>query len=217
MPTRVVLVDERLVVREGLKALLSAARELVPVADAAGAPEVYAIDEEHHPDVLVLAQDVRGVGPAAIARELLRRRAAARVLMLARRSDAAAVREALAAGARGYALESQPVSEVLDAVHAVASGQAYLAPAVAHLVIDEQLRARRGEAHASDPLRPLSPREREVFDLLLRDHTNEQIARLLCISVKTVETHRNHILRKLDVHSIAQLIRFAARNQLLAG
>jgi two-component system response regulator NreC len=127
------------------------------------------------------------------------------------------VAQALVAGASGYALKHQPPREVLDAIREVAGGKIYLSPRVSRIVVDDYLRMQRGERTHSGPLALLSPREREVFDMLVRGYGNEGVGRHLSISVKTVETHRAHILKKLRLHSIAELIRFAARHNLVSN
>jgi two-component system response regulator NreC len=120
------------------------------------------------------------------------------------------VAEAIAEGANGFAIKSQPTQEIVEAFQRVASGEAYLAPSVAARGVPD------GEARpGASPVEMLSPREREVFDLLVRGHTNRSIARELFVSVKTVETHRSHIFRKLQVHSICELVRLAARRRLI--
>jgi DNA-binding NarL/FixJ family response regulator len=134
--------------------------------------------------------------------------------MLAARREDDTVRQALTAGARGFALQQQPSGEIFEAIHAVARGQSYLAPGIAQVVLDDALRLRRGQSATPGPCDALSAREREVFDLLIRGNSTQQIARLLCISAKTVETHRARVFQKIGVHSLVDLVRFAARNQL---
>ncbi len=123
------------------------------------------------------------------------------------------VMEALAAGALGYALKDQLAEEIVTAIRVVASGEHYLAPKIPKAVLE---RHRRGEDARASPLKELSAREREVFDLVVRGFTNESAARELTISVKTVETHRARINRKLGVHSTEALVRFAAMRGLLS-
>ncbi len=142
--------------------------------------------------------------------------------MLSMHSDEAHVAHALAAGAAGYALKDQSADAVIEAIRTVARGQKYLSPRISRFGLDDELHQRgngsengNGKVGAGGPVDALSPREREVFDLLVRGLSNDAVATRLCISVKTVETHRAHILKKLTLHSIADLVRFAARNGLL--
>jgi DNA-binding NarL/FixJ family response regulator len=172
------------------------------------------LTESTQPDVVLMAHDLPGVSAVTATRELVRRDKRTRVLLLSSRSDDELVHQALAAGARGFALLQQPADEIFGAIRSVAQGHLYLAPKLQHVVVQDHLRLRRGEQGSPGPCDGLSQREREVFELLVRGHSNQKISRLLCISPKTVETHRAHVLRKLGVHSIVDLVRFAARHQL---
>ena len=214
MVTKILLVEDHEAVREGITLLLQSQPDFQIVGDVATPPHAYELADRVQPDVAVVSQDLSGVNGAAIARELVRRRPRLRAVMFATRTDEDAVREALAAGASGYVLRRQPSAQLFDAIREVTQGHTYLAPRVAHLVVHDHLRLHRGEPPEAGPCDKLSRRERDVFDLLVRGHTNQKISRLLGISVKTVETHRTHVLKKLDVHSIVDLIRFAARHQL---
>ncbi|MGZ3440051.1 MAG: LuxR C-terminal-related transcriptional regulator [Polyangia bacterium] len=208
------LVDDRELFREGFRLLLSSQADFDIVGEANAVPQAYDAVAARAPDVTILSSDVGGVGATTVAREIVRRRADARVLMLSSRRDDDGVHQALAAGARGFALKQQPSLQVFEAIRAVARGHVYLAPAISHLVLQDHLRLRRGEPTQAGPCDSLSRRERDVFELLVRGNNNRGIARMLGISPKTVETHRAHVLRKLGVHSIVDLVRFAARHQL---
>jgi two-component system response regulator NreC len=208
------LVDDGELFREGLRLLLQSQPDFQILAEAAKAEEALQRLDTLAPDVVIVAGELDGVGGAALTRELVRRAPRLRVLILSTRHDDEGVHQALAAGARGIALKTQPSSQVFAAVRAVAAGHAYLAPPISQVVLQDHLRLRRGEPAPAGPCEALSRRERDVFELLVRGHSNRHIARFLGISPKTVETHRAHVLRKLGVHSIVDLIRFAARHQL---
>jgi two-component system, NarL family, response regulator NreC len=212
--TTLFLVDDRELFREGFRLLLVSQADFDIVGEANAVPEAYEAIETHRPDVTIVSSDLGGLGGTAITREVVRRWPDGKVLMLSSRRDDDGVHQALAAGARGFALKQQPSLQVFEAVRAVALGHVYLAPAISHLVLQDHLRLRRGETTHAGPCDALSRRERDVFELLVRGNSNRRIARLLGISPKTVETHRAHVLRKLGVHSIVDLIRFAARHQL---
>lgn len=212
--TTLLLVDDRELFREGFRLLLGTQPDFEIIGEASAAPQAYALLETRPADVVVISNDLNGLGGTAVTREILRRQPKSKVLILSSRSDDDGVHQALAAGARGFALKQQPSSQVFEAVRAVAAGHVYLAPPISHLVLNDHLRLRRGETTQAGPCDILSRRERDVFELLVRGHSNRRIARLLGISPKTVETHRAHVLRKLGVHSIVDLIRFAARHQL---
>lgn len=208
------LVDDHETIREAVKLLLAAQDDFSVVADAATPPHAYELAERAPVDVAIVSQDLSGVSGSAITRELLPRQSRLKVMMFASRADEDAVREALAAGARGYVLRRQPPSQLFDAIREVAQGHVYLAPRISHLLLQDHLRLHRGETAPAGPCDKLSRRERDVFDLLVRGLSNQKISRVLGISTKTVETHRAHVLRKLEVHSIVDLIRYAARHQL---
>jgi len=212
--TTLFLVDDRELFREGFRLLLTTQADFEISGEADRVPQAYDSILQRRPDVVVISSDLDGVGGTTVTRELVRRWPDGKVLMLSSRRDDDGVHQALAAGARGFALKQQPSAQVFEAVRAVALGHVYLAPAISHLVLQDHLRLRRGETTQAGPCDALSRRERDVFELLVRGHTNRRIARMLGISPKTVETHRAHVLRKLGVHSIVDLIRFAARHQL---
>ena len=214
MPTRLMLIDDHETIREGVKLLLQSQPDLEVVADVGTPPHAYELLDSALPELALVAQDLSGLSGATITRELVRRQPRLRVIMFAARADEDAVHEALGAGARGYVLRRQPSAQLFDAIREVAQGHVYLAPRISHLVVQDHLRLHRGETAAAGPCDRLSRRERDVFDLLIRGNSNLRISRLLGISTKTVETHRAHVLRKLEVHSIVDLIRFAARHQL---
>jgi two-component system response regulator NreC len=212
--TTLVLVDDREIFREGFRMLLESQHDFEIVGEAAQVPQAYDAIDMRRPDVVIVSSELDGLGGTAVTREIVRRQPESRVLMLSSRSDDDGVHQALAAGARGFALKQQPSLQVFEAVRAVAAGHVYLAPPISQVVLQDHLRLRRGETTQAGPCDALSRRERDVFELLVRGNSNRRIARMLGISPKTVETHRAHVLRKLNVHSIVDLIRFAARHQL---
>jgi two-component system nitrate/nitrite response regulator NarL len=214
MVTRLVLVDDDEMIRDGMKALLESQPDFFVLGHVSSSPPAFELLDQHCPDLALVAQSLDGMEGPAVVRELLRRQPALRVLLFGSRGDADAVRAALSAGVRGYVLRRQPAAQLFEAIRAVAHGDTYLAPGVAHLVVADHLRLHRGEPARSGPCDHLSRRERDVFNLLVRGHNNQHISRLLGISVKTVETHRTHVLRKTEVHSVVDLVRYAARHQL---
>jgi DNA-binding NarL/FixJ family response regulator len=213
---RLALVDDHRLFRAALREILSKEPGLEIAGEAADAREAYQVVEDVKPDVAVVDISLRGVNGITVTRELVRREARCKVLILSMHSGEDFVAQALAAGASGYALKDQAPSELVEAIHAVASGRSYLCSMISKFVVDDFLRLRRGQGMPGGPTDVLSIREREVFGLLVRGYSNEKIAGELCISVKTVETHRAHILKKLNVHSMVELLRFAARHDLIS-
>jgi DNA-binding NarL/FixJ family response regulator len=212
MKLKVAVVGEQPIFCEGIRSLLSRQDDLMVVAEARDAREGYALIEEHQPDlVLLYAQLAPGDGLVA-AREILRRNPARPLLMWSCEVEEHRVADALDAGAKGYVGMAQPLDQILDAMRTVAQGKQYVPPSVSAAGLES--RRRRGR---EGPIGILSAREREVFDLLVRAMTNEAIAEQLGISRRTVETHRSRILKKLRVHSAVELIRLAARYDLLGS
>jgi DNA-binding NarL/FixJ family response regulator len=210
---RLVLVDDHCLFREGLCAVLSMQKDIKIVAEASDAKEALVAVATHRPDLVLLDVTLPGLDGIAVARELNKRDPRVKMLFLSMHAAAAYVSEALAAGARGYALKDQPAADVVEAIRAVGRGETYLSPKIPRRLVERPSDAMR--AHDAGPLDLLTPRERDVFNLVVNGFSNEGIAGELSISVKTVETHRAHINRKLAVHSTGELIRFAAVRGLL--
>jgi len=204
---RLMLVEDHAVFRSALRELF-ATREpsFEMVAEAATAQDAWRLADQHHPDLTIMDLFLRGESGISATRELCRRHRGARVLILTAVDNPCFVREAFAAGARGYALKEQTAEEIFGAVRVVAGGARYLPPRFdPELMVDG-----RANGQPDGLFGQLSAREREIFDLVVAGHGNQRIAAELFISVKTVETHRARINRKLGVHSGVELVRFAA-------
>lgn len=201
---RVLIVDDHAVVRSGLRLLLEAEQDLEVVGEAGSAREAVLEARSCGPDVVLLDVVMPGESGIEAAPRLLHEAPAARLLVLSMQDDPSYVREAFAAGASGYVLKEAADSELVEAVRQVAAGGRYVHPALgARLAAAELEQARRAEAD------PLSEREREVLRLLALGHTNQEIAKMLYISVRTAETHRAHIMQKLRLGTRAELVRYA--------
>jgi DNA-binding NarL/FixJ family response regulator len=160
----------------------------------------------------LMLKDTDGV---SVARELTRRGVAARIMILTMHTNALFVRDAFDAGVQGYALKEQPLTEIVEAMRLSAGGERYLSPRLGPPPIPRARGTINERAQAG--IDQLSRREREIFGRIIQGLSSRDIAQSLCISLKTVETHRSHINRKLGVHSPAELIRLAALKGLLAG
>ncbi len=210
MTIRVLIVDDHAVVRSGLKRVLDAEPDIETVAEAADADRAVFEAIEHKPDVVLLDVTMPGKSGIEGIPALLQAASEVKVLMLSMQDDPHYVREAFEAGASGYVLKEAADTEVVDAVRAVAAGERYVHPTLgARLVQAESEERRRAEED------PLSDREREVLRLLALGHTNQEIAKMLYISVRTAETHRAHIMQKLGLTSRAQLVSYALGEGLL--
>ena len=210
MSIRVLIVDDHAVVRTGLRRVLDAEDDIETVGEAADAERAVFEAIESRPDVVLL--DVMMPGKSGIEGlpTLLQAAPNARVLILSMQDDPRYVREAFDAGASGYVLKEAADTEVVGAVRAVAAGEQYVHPSLGARLVAADAEERR---RAADD--PLSDREREVLRLLALGHTNQEIASMLYISVRTAETHRAHIMRKLGLDSRAELVRYALAAGLL--
>lgn len=213
--TSVALVDDHVLFRQGLRAILSSQSDVQVVGEASTALEAQEVVERTDPDVVVLDLELKGANGATLARELLRRKPDRKLLVVSMHTTEAMVAESFAAGVLGYAIKDQPADEIVNALRAVAQNQAYLSPHVSRFLVSDYLRLKRGGAVETGPLELLSRRERDVLGLLLRGYANGTIAQELCISKRTVETHRSRVLQKLNVHSLVDLFRLAVRHNLV--
>jgi two-component system response regulator NreC len=206
----VLIVDDHAVVRTGLRRVLDTQNDVECVGEAANADEAIREARRERPDVIVLDVVMPGKSGIEATPSILEAAPEARVLVLSMQDDPSYVREAFAAGAMGYVLKEAAESEVVQAVREVAGGGRYVHPSLgARLAVSE------AEARARAEADPLSDREREVLRLLALGHTNQEIAKLLYISVRTAETHRAHIMQKLRLSTRAELVRYAIANALL--
>jgi DNA-binding NarL/FixJ family response regulator len=212
---KLVLIDDHRLFRDGLRAVLSAHDDMQVVGEASSAREGYAVVDAAGPDVILVDIALPGVDGLTATREILRRHPRGKVLVLSMYAADDYAAQALAYGATGYALKDQPAEQVIEAIRSVAQGIVYLAPRLSRPTVEELAGARTREG-ADGPLAELSTRERQIFDLVVRGFSNEGIAGELCISVKTVETHRSRINKKLNVHSSADLVRYAVRHGLIS-
>jgi two-component system, NarL family, response regulator NreC len=204
MTIRVLVVDDHAVVRAGLRRVLDAEADIETVGEAPSAERAVFEALEAHPDVVLMDVVMPGKTGIEGMPALLQAVPDVKVLMLSMQDDLQYVREAFEAGASGYVLKEAADTDVVDAVRAVAAGERYVHPALgARLIAAESEERKRAESD------PLSEREREVLRLLALGHTNQEIAALLYISVRTAETHRAHVMQKLGLSRRAELVRYA--------
>ncbi len=210
MSIRVLVVDDHAVVRSGLRLLLDAEEDIETVGEAGDMRTAVFETRSLKPDVILMDMVMPGGSGIEATRAVLEEHGDAKVLVLSMQDDPSYVREAFAAGALGYVLKEAADSEVVAAVRDVAGGGRYVHPALgARLIQADAEDRRRAEAD------PLSDREREVLRLLALGHTNQEIAKMLYISVRTAETHRAHIMQKLGLQTRAELVRHALQQGLL--
>jgi DNA-binding NarL/FixJ family response regulator len=209
---RLLLVDEQRLFREGLSALLRAARNVEVVGHAASAREAYALVNRVHPDVVVMELALPGVDGVTAAREIRRLRPQCKLMVLTGCKDRRLLQAAWLSGIDACMTKDESVETLLNAMARVAAGHRFIGPSMRKT--DSHLRIADAEPlYSGDPLARLSLRERVVFDLVVRGFTTKAVARELCISTKTVETHRAHINQKLAAHCTADLVRYAFRDR----
>ena len=210
MSIRVVLVDDHAILRSGLRKVLDAEADIEVVGEAESAERAVFEALSTKPDVVVMDVVMPGMSGIDGTPAVLQAAPGSKVLVLSMQDDPRYVREAFAVGAAGYVLKEAADTEVVGAIRAVAAGEQYVHPTLgARIVAAEAEERRRAEAD------PLSEREREVLRLLALGHTNQEIAKMLYISVRTAETHRAHIMQKLSLASRADLVRYAISEGLL--
>jgi two-component system response regulator NreC len=207
---RIVVVDDHAVVRSGLRLLLEAEDDLEVVGDAGSARDAVFEVRARQPDVILLDVTMPDENGIVALPKLLHEAPDAKVLMLSMEDDPSYVREAFGAGAHGYVLKEAADAEVVAAVRDVAQGRSYV-----HPTLGARMVAADAAAQAAAEADPLSDREREVLRLLALGHTNQEIAQQLYISVRTAETHRAHIMRKLNLSTRAELVRYAIEHHQL--
>jgi two-component system response regulator NreC len=210
MSVRVLVVDDHAVVRSGLRHVIDREPDLETVGEAGSADEAIRAARELQPDVVVMDVVMPGASGLEATPGVLVAAPKAKVLVLSMQDDPRYVREAFGAGASGYVLKEAADTEVVEAIREVAAGGRYVHPALGARLASAEVDAMR-KADAD----PLSDREREVLRLLALGHTNQEIAKMLFISVRTAETHRAHIMQKLALQTRAELVRYALANGLL--
>ena len=212
MSLSVLLAEDHPVVREGLRAMLEAEGDFQVVGQTGNSSEVGGMVEELHPDVLVLDLIMPGIGGLNALRELARRRLNTRVVVLSMYANEAYVLEALQNGAGAYVLKQSEAAELVRGIREVAKGRRYLSPPLSQRAVEAYARRAKGTIATREA--DLTAREKEVLMLVGQGFTSAQIGERLFISVRTVESHRSNLTKKLGLHSQAEMVRTALRREL---
>jgi two-component system, NarL family, response regulator NreC len=212
-PTTIVLADDHAVVRQGLRALLEKEPGFSIVGEAADGLKVADLVKSLSPSVLVLDLMMPGLGGLDVTRQVVRRSPQTRIVILSMHANDAYVLEALRSGAAAYVLKDSSASELVRAIREVTAGRRYLTPPLSESAIRAYME--RTKCAEIDPYEALTPREREVLHLAAEGLSSAEIAGRLGISPRTAESHRASVLRKLDLHSQTDLIRYAIRRGIL--
>jgi DNA-binding NarL/FixJ family response regulator len=212
-PVTLVLADDHQVVREGLRALLTAEPGLAVVGEAADGLEAVALVERLRPDVLIVDVMMSGLGGLEVTRQVRQRCPLTRVVVLSMHASEVYVAEALRHGASGYVLKDASAADLVEAVRAAVAGRRYLSAPFSEPAIEAYLR--RARSGTLDLYETLTPREREVLHLAAEGYSNPEIAARLSIGTRTVETHRAHVMRKLRLQGQTDLVRYAVQRGIV--
>lgn len=208
MRCRILLADDHQIVREGLRGLLEKAGHEV-VAEAADGREVLRLARTLSPDIAVLDMSMPLLNGLDAAYEIQRIAPSVKTILLTMYNDKSYVLRALREGVRGYVLKSQASVDLIHAIQEIMRGDVYISPGVAATVVDAYLGKIDVEAD------PLTPRERQILQLVAEGKTTKEIATLLNVSFKTAESHRNRIMKKLNIHNVTGLVHYAIRSGLM--
>jgi len=212
---RIVLADDHKLMRSGLRVLLEQQPDLTVMGEASDGREAVALVASQRPDVLVMDIGMPSLNGIEAAAQITQSNPEAAIVMLSMHSDESYVLRALKAGAKGYLLKDSAEADLIRAVRAVAEGKSFFSPAVSKVLLDDYVRKLK-RSGTEDPYDLLTPREREVLQLVAEGKSNKEVAQLLNLSVYTVETHRSNIMEKLNLHGVPELILYAVRKGIIS-
>lgn len=212
---RILLGDDHTLMRQGLRKILEAHDGWQIIAEAGDGRQAVKDALALQPDIAILDIGMPLLNGIEAARQITRRAPTTRVVIVSMHGDEAYITQALQAGAKGYLLKDSADTDLIGAVEAVAAGKSFFSPAVADVMRDDYVRHLAGKGIV-DRFESLSEREREVFQLIAEGYSNKEIADMLSVSATTIETHRAHVLQKLDMHSTAELVRYAVRRGVVS-
>ena len=215
--TRVLLAEDHTIVRKGLRSLLDKETGIEVVGEAEDGREAIVKAEELHPDVVVMDIAMPGLNGLEATRQIKKRFPDMKILILTMHANEEYILQSLKAGASGYLVKKAAPAELISAINAVHKGNSFLSPSISRTVIDEYIRRSKEISEGEEGFEQLTVREREVLQLIAEGRKTREIAELLYISIKTVETHRAHIMNKLDIHSTAELTRYAIRKGIISS
>ncbi|HXK06564.1 MAG TPA: response regulator transcription factor [Verrucomicrobiae bacterium] len=215
MNIRVLIADDHDIVRAGLKALLARQEDIDIVGEAADGRQAVRLAEELNPSLIVMDIAMPQLNGIDAAAQILRRDPDVRIIILSMYADEEFLVRALAAGVKGYLLKDDVQADLLRAVRAVATGRSFFSPAIAQALAEDYVRQLQNKG-LQDSYELLSEREREILQLLAEGKSNKEAAAVLDVSPYTVETHRTHLMQKLNLHNTAEIVLYAVRKKIVA-
>jgi DNA-binding NarL/FixJ family response regulator len=213
-PIRILLADDHTIIRSGLKLLLEQQPDFKVVAEANDGREAVELVSKHHPKVAVLDIGMPKLNGIEATQQIASQEPDTEVVILSMHADESYVLRALKAGARAYILKNSAEADLIRAVHSVADGKSFFSPVISKMLLEDYVRQIK-DKHVEDSYDLLTPREKEILQLLAEGRTNKEVANLLSLSVHTVDAHRGNILQKLNLHGIPELILYAVRKGII--
>lgn len=210
---RVLLADDHTILRDGIRSLLEEEPDIQVVGEAEDGHTAVRMAGELEPDVVLMDIAMPLLNGLEATRQIKRYVTRSRVLILSMHENEEYIRQVLAAGAMGYILKDAAARDLISAIRSVYRGDPVLSPAITRLVLEDYLRW--GDVQPAEDSNALSPREREILQLIAEGHTNKQIGEILSISIKTVQSHRANIMEKLDLHDKSELMKYAIRKKII--
>ncbi len=213
-PIRIVLADDHTIIRSGLRLLLDQQEDFKVVGEASDGREAVELVTKHHPEVAVLDIGMPQLNGIEATRQIASQEPDTKVVILSMHQDEGYVLKALKAGARAYILKNSAEADLIRAVRTVADGKSFFSPVISKMLLEDYVRQIR-DKHVEDSYDLLTPREREVLQLLAEGRTNKEVANLLHLSVYTVDAHRGNILQKLNLHGVPEMVLYAVRKGII--
>ena len=210
---RILLADDHTILRDGIRALLEDQQDIEVIGEAEDGQSAVKMAAQLDPDIVIMDIAMPLLNGLEATRHIRRDSPQVKVLILTMHENEEYIRQVLAAGAFGYVLKDAAARDLLGAIRAVYNGEAVLSPAVTRLVIEDYLRW--GDIQPMDASNELTSREREVLQLIAEGYTNKEIAEILCLSIKTIQSHRTNLMSKLDLHNRGDLIKYAIQQKII--